>query len=531
MASLPTTVSHRPSPQQQAIADSFREGNDLVLYGRAGTAKTTTLVLIADVMVEQGRRGHYITLNNDVARDVGSRFTQGNVTCSTFHALAREVVSRTSLAYLLGKVDAPVEVSRFSRPRHLGITETMTYTSRRSAELQSQGLFGNMTTLTPVDFCDAAIEAVRAWCISAEDTLDERHVPDRPQMSPDFYTNEFAPRVIRHANTVWDDLLSPGGVVPFTHDHYVKLAQLAHPDLSLLFGPGSVLFFDEAQDSRPAVTDILHRQSGMQTVVVGDPCQAIYRFTGARDSLPAFMSRPGAVTLPLTVSWRFGQQIADAANIVLSLLGEEGFALEGNPALTSQVVTYRDNEVPESDAVLTRTNARLVEESLAEKARGRSVHILADTSRIMRIAEDLTRIDLGEQPRSREFTGITCPEDVEALLHGTGGNSSLRATIRLLREHGIIAVTEAIAQSTGEETSDTVCTTIHKSKGRQWPVVRIAADPDELIPSNFDSDEGRDALMLLYVAITRAQGTLYIPEALAAAITSALPAGGVSPGR
>src|SRR5699024_7486017 len=129
------------------------------------------------------------------------------------------------------------------------------------------------------------------------------------------------------------DILSPGGRLPFTHDYYLKLVSLARPSFTAQLGApaGSVIFFDEAQDSRPCVSQMLHGQTDMQLVTVGDSAQAIYgSFTGARDALPKFSAQSGATTLPLTTSWRFGPGIADAANGTLAAL-DAPIRLSGNP--------------------------------------------------------------------------------------------------------------------------------------------------------------------------------------------------------
>ena len=79
-----------------------------------------------------------------------------------------------------------------------------------------------------------------------------------------------------------------------------------------------VLLYDECQDAEPCVADVVERQAHAQLVAVGDSAQAIYAWRGAGDFLAAVPTRH---RLALTQSWRFGQAIADEANVWLSVIG------------------------------------------------------------------------------------------------------------------------------------------------------------------------------------------------------------------
>ncbi len=97
--------------------------------------------------------------------------------------------------------------------------------------------------------------------------------------------------------------------------------------------PPTALLVDEAQDLNPAKFDWLAQQARrMQVFFVGDAMQLIYHFAGSRSSsmmqLDKRLARllPSSAGLPssswstskgLTTSFRFGQNIANAANVVI----------------------------------------------------------------------------------------------------------------------------------------------------------------------------------------------------------------------
>ena len=66
-----------------------------------------------------------------------------------------------------------------------------------------------------------------------------------------------------------------------SHNGYLKLYQLRKPKLDIDY---DVILLDEAQDTNPAIQDIVMRQKCAR-VVVGDRHQAIYSFIGAEDTL------------------------------------------------------------------------------------------------------------------------------------------------------------------------------------------------------------------------------------------------------
>lgn len=317
---------------------------------------------------------------------------------------------------------------------------------------------------------------------------------------------------------------------------------LSRPSLTRQLGApqGSVIFFDEAQDSRPCVTRMLHDQADMQLITVGDSAQAIYgSFTGARDALPKFSARPETITLPLTTSWRFGPGIADAANHTLSTL-DAPIRLTGNPdpELGDSAVlevTDPDNVPATVGAVLVRSNSRLIFEAERQMVAGRRVHIATDVWALLNIIRDFQRIESGTgkplTPELREFTG-GMPQILDYVNDSTvdAGNATKALLARFIEE-GVEPTENVISASVAEGEADVVVSTIHKSKGRQWNQVYLAFDPEEIVPgvnprlrvihdpgTTDMTFESRESLMLYYVALTRARHTAFVPRATTSAL-------------
>lgn len=535
----PAARKFKPTAQQEDILAKFRTGAPLVVQAGAGTGKTSTLELLAEDMAKTGRQGVYITLNKAMATEVGSKFVYGNVRASTIHSLAWRIASKIpQLAPLLDKIrrDEP-PVSRFHWHRVIGFNEVFTYTSFYAANLRNRGEYAADTTLSSQKIMWAAINALRLWCQSDRRELSKEDVVRPLSMQPHTWDTDYAPLVIEVAQRAWiEDILKPEGKLPFTHDYYLKLVTLAQPKLTqwLDLDANSVLFFDEAQDSRPCVTYLLSLQDDMQIVAVGDSSQAIYGFTGARDGLPKIEKMAGATTASLTTSFRFGSEIAGVANTVLDTLNAP-IRLTGNPDMDSEVHTLAPEKVPDLsqlDAILVHTNARLLFAAERCMQAGIPYTIMADTSGIYNLAYDYDRLDNGEKATRTELRDFESQAALFNHLDSEDSRSVRSANdplIRWLREFSTDQAREILNNShdpeKGTNQNPVVLSTAHKSKGRQWDRVWVDIDADQSLPFtslSYNPEvrdgtvvdmESRQALMLAYVALTRAREDLYVSRA------------------
>jgi len=81
--------------------------------------------------------------------------------------------------------------------------------------------------------------------------------------------------------------------------------------------------------------------------------------------------------------------------------------------------------------------------------------------------------------------------------------------VRLVEARGVPALVAALRSCVSEKKADTTVSTAHKSKGREWPRVKIAGD------FLHRTDMVTEELRLAYVAVTRARQELDLTAWLA----------------
>jgi hypothetical protein len=260
------------------------------------------------------------------------------------------------------------------------------------------------------------------------------------------------------------------------------------------------ILLDEAQDTAPVMISILEQQEHAMLVIVGDDNQQIYTWRGARNAMQAFAGAPRRL---LSQSFRFGQTVADVANAVLGTLEEPtDLVMTGNPAIPTRVCA-----VAEPRCSIFRTNAGAIDCLLAGQAEGRRGCLIGGTEEVVsfcRAAKDL-------QPEGplAAVKGTTHPElgcfakwsEVQEYAKEAEG-ADLRLMVKLIDDFGADAIVGALEAMPSEEDADFVCTTAHRSKGREWSSVKLGSD---FPVANRLDDEGR---RLVYVAATRAQEKL-----------------------
>jgi len=462
-------MSHTPTAEQAAIIDSFEFGSDLVVQAGAGTGKTSTLKMLA---AATSQRGVYIAYNRAIAADAERSFPR-TVTCKTAHGLAYGAVGKRFARRLNGP-----RLPAQRQAQILGISEPVKV---------------GPLTLSPQQLARLAGETITRWCYSADDQVGRLHVPLVPGLDR-HGQRELAGYLVPVAQRAWDeDLSRVDGLLRYQHDHYLKAWILTRPQL-----PCDYVLLDEAQDSNGAVAGLVSGQNA-QKILVGDQSQAIYGWRGATDAME---HAPGK-RLTLSQSFRFGPAIADEANKWLSIL-VASLRLRGYDRVESALYPL---DTP--DAVLCRSNAGAVTEVIAALTAGRKPALVGGGQEIRALAEAARDLRSGRGTAHPELFAFSTWAQVCAHVENDPSAGDLAALVRLIERHGPGRIIQLVDQLAGEDHADVVISTAHKSKGREWGTVRIAADFREPRPD----DEGRVQLdagecMLAYVAVTRAQRVL-----------------------
>jgi hypothetical protein len=468
-----------PTPEQAEAIRLFGTGRSLAIEAGAGTGKTSTLVLLAHSTT---RRGRYIAFNKAIVEESKSKFP-ANVDCSTAHSLAyRSVIPGTRFA------------ERLRNSRRMKSTEIADRLGLDEIVVELPG--GERKRLARTYLAGLAMRGVTRFCQSADREPTERHVPyvdgiDIPPVENgrrNRRNNDLVARSLVSAmRRAWADLSDEDGALPFKHDHYLKMWHLSGPRID-----GDFILFDEAQDANPVLVDIV-RQQRAQIVWVGDSQQSIYGFTGAVNALATVGADERTF---LTQSFRFGPAVAEVANRVLTDLDAE-LRVVGHAPILSRV-----EAVASPDAILCRTNAMAVRNFLDSLDAGLRPHLVGGGREVVDFAKGA--LDLMERGWTShpELACFGSWGEVETYVEQDEQGGDLQLLVKLIGEFGAQTIIDALERMPREADADLVISTAHKSKGREWTSVRLAAD--------FPPAPAAEELRLLYVAVTRAKVTLDI---------------------
>ena len=465
----------KPTGEQQAILDAAGMGGAVSITAAAGTGKTSTLRLIAEA--RPNTRMLYVAYNRAIADEAAGTFAN-NVTCKTAHALAYR------------QFGAPMR-RRLNGPRMTGAQNAAALGITSPFGLDAERVF------RPAAVASWALGMVMRFCRTADPAITTRHFRAPEGLTP-AEEKQIARYLLPLATKAWADLTGGDrGRLKPTHDIYLKQWQLSQPRLT----GWDVILYDEAQDADPCISAVVERQGHAQLIAVGDSAQAIYGWRGAGD----FLARMSAEHhLRLTQSWRFGQAVAEEANVWLGVVGTD-MRVVGNPARDSRLDTLTD-----ADAVLCRSNAGTIDQLLAAHAAGTRVHLVGDGKDMRALAEAAERLQDGRPAGHPELTAFTTWQQVVEYAENDPAGTDLAVAVRMIEKYEPDEVIRAIDGTVPDARAELRVSTAHKSKGLEWGRVRIGNDYREPL----DKQTGqplpipREDAMLAYVAVTRAKDIL-----------------------
>jgi superfamily I DNA/RNA helicase len=518
MAPLPTRITapqaapaakHKPSPQQAAVYEwTSNSTGSAVIEAVAGAGKTTTLI---NLLTRTHGEVAFMAYNKKIAEeiavkaeplDLGSRVRIGTVHSFGFAAL-RTVCPRT-------KVDGKKLITiakRLTQNKRLPI-ELHEFAVKAAAMAKQAGI-GAMTD----------IASPTAWAeMIAHHAIDEL-LPEghgtaegiRAACALLIASNEMAEQMID-----FDDMI------------YLPLQR------GLTIKPYNWVLLDEAQDTnatRRALACKLLAPGG-RMVAVGDPAQAIYGFTGAdSDSLDLIRKDFSAITLPLTVSYRCPKAVVAEARKWVQHIQPADNAIEGSVERITEEDFWGSAKkagiytgLTADDAILCRNTNPLVKLAYGLIRRGKGCIIegrdigmglikLATKWKTAATVEDL-RNKLGRWSQAEIKRALDKGQDAHAAKIEDQTSTLLEIMSTLPDDAPIASIQTAINSlfgdtPAGERPRVVTLSTIHKSKGREWPRVlwwgANAYQPSPYARQEWQQGQERN---LMYVAATRAQETL-----------------------
>ena len=475
------------TPEQVAIIEAAMAGKSFAVPAFAGTSKTATLNAIAQH--QPFKKTLYLAFNKAIAQEAQALFPNW-VECRTAHSLAYRYVVQPNQA-MQQKLRAGGGFIPF----------------------QDIEAYANKTTQWPTfgrsrfQINLAISETLSGFCNSADTEPDASHTSESLQewlrtLKPHEQSGFLTP-LIASVRALAQAMFDEAHPCAITHDGYLKLFQLRRPQLNY-----QLLFLDEAQDTNQVLKALLTQQQA-QKIWVGDQHQQIYTWRKASASL---LGEPKQ-HYPLTQSFRFGQHIAELANLLLQQAGEQR-VLKGL-SQDYPVNTHFDPYAPYT--VLCRTNAKVFEVAEFCIERKITFEINGGLDQVAKLIESAFALYQGKlaQVKVSDLAIFTSWQEFTQVADEAQKNEwkNIIKFVETHREQTLarIARLHHHCASGSRQASQVFISTVHKAKGLGFEQVLLASDFEA---PEADAPDYQEQLNVLYVAITRAKKVLKLPKAL-----------------
>lgn len=459
----------KPTIEQEKIIDFINtRKEDLKISAFAGTGKTSTLKMIANSNLSKSFL--YLAYNKDIQVSAVKSFPK-NVYCVTYHALARRAMQIDSCKYkdkLMNKI-------------------------KQSEVIKLLGLNSNRS-INPYQLLPCIKKTVNNFKISSDMKIGTSHVDIDEIMNISSVPSEqklLIEFIVEKSKKLWQLEVCQESNFPIDHDTYVKMWQLSGAKIEV-----DCILFDEAQDANPVVLDIISQQK-TRKIFVGDHHQKIYAWRGAVNA----MQEIEASELSLTQSFRFGPAVAEIANKILAMKGENRKLL-GFEKIDSKV---QDLDESKPFTCVCRTNAEVFSLAIHYSSEGKKISICGGIGDFILRCKSAYYLFAGKNHliefyEYKKFQNWN--EFVEVARFSAESNSVCKIIKKY--EHNILSFLDKFESFlVKDHEADVLLCTAHKSKGLEWDQVCLGEDY---------SFKEEDELNLVYVACTRAREILKLSD-------------------
>lgn len=495
------------SPQQTAFLDWCETGTgSCVLEARAGTGKSTTLVEAARRIRGQVALMAY---NNKITKELAEKLQRAGLDWKK--AQAKTAHGFGYAAYRKWADQAGITLKEPYDNKVRDLVDDMVQVNHKLEAWR--GALVDLVSLakqTAIGIVTSMQDKAR-WEEMAEhfDVFDEEEGPVPPETKL---------AVLRMARDVLVRSTEVKDLIDFDDMIYMPLFHRCR------FWQFEVVMVDEAQDTnaaRRALVRAMLRRGG-RVIAVGDPNQAIYGFTGAdSDALDLIQQDHNARRMPLSVTYRCPKTVVAFANQWVPDIVAHETAPEGVVDSMKMEDFLTRNDLDSRSAVLSRTTKPLV--ALAFKLiRARKPCRIEGSDVAARIKNLIQRWKVRsldaletrlETYLARETTKLLAKKQETKLAAVEDAVETVRVIIEQCRREGKTTLADAVAYVDSLFSDGVanciVLSTIHKSKGREWPHV-YWLDRLGTCPNRWARQEWQQAqeINLMYVAATRAQEVL-----------------------
>lgn len=449
-----------------------------IIKAVAGSGKTTTMLELA--RRNPSRKYIYITYNKSSALDVRKKATN-NVISSTFHSIAAQKYLNTYRHKLKNNInikDVLKAISLKINRENIGLAKAII---ENINEFQNSGYYNIKDVIKPIKDFDKSTVTI-------------------------------------YTEIVWESMLNPNYDMPITHDTYLKIFHLNKDIIN-----GLNIIFDEAQDASNVMIDILTNQmiiNRTNIFVVGDENQSIYQFRYSNNAMMTFQSlRVEKNIFYLNKSYRFGKNIADISNLILSLKGVDAniIGVGGRDIIVRKIAD--GNKM----AIIARTNETVLEMAIKTVDAGKSLSFVGGfDSYNMSNLIDIENLYLGRRKKISNQDILDYPSftEFEKIAFTTQDYSTLKLISIVKTYAGKVGdkINLILKSIVDQSDADVILTNAHKSKGLEFDNVFLCNDfrcyydrNNIKLQKTKDYDE---EINLLYVASTRAKKRLRANKSL-----------------
>lgn len=502
-------MSFVPSRQQKEFFDWVSDGEgNAILEACAGSGKTTTLVKAAALTTGKLT---FTAFNKKIAEEIKRKIRveaddtmdfslDGRVHCATFHSLGFGMLRRA-----FPELKNQNAIDEQKRKAILLETCKVPENARTLAfVLLNLGRQAGLGAV--IDMRNPALWAELIEHFGLEEQLDDAKVSVDTAI-------ELAQLLMWHA-------ARPTDVIDYNDMLWLPLVH----NLSAYQTPW--LFVDEAQDTNVVRRELAKRvlAPGGRAVFVGDPAQAIYGFTGAdSDALELIAADFDTWWMPLTVSYRCPRSVVKLAQQWVPRIEAAPTAQEGEVIELPGGPQEMMPKLAKGDVVLCRNTAPLVSLALSLIRQRKRAHVegrdigrglLSLTNKWPTLHDDsdawVKRLSQWRDDMVAHYIGLGKETSAEAVTDKFDTIAALAENATTVAD--IRAIIESIFDDTTADDAAQRITlsTIHKSKGREWPRVfwyqRRALQPSKYARQEWQHEQERN---LMYVAATRAQQVLF----------------------